>query len=277
METAGSRGSRGTAKGATALRELRMTSIRTIDRAVDVLNAFHHQAPERSMDELCHEVGLPRPTVYRILYTLERRGLILYNPETQKYRLGYQFLYYGDLVAHSLDLRREAEDVLLELHRQTQQTVLMSVARGDTLTYVFRKEAPEGLKVSTFEGPRRPITFGAFGCVTMAYMDTDNLEKLLAQPLPAFTPRTVTQPDQIRRRLQQIREEKVFVETGEGYVGVTGIAAPVFDARNHFVAAVGVNGPTVHLTGERLSQATAAVRNAALRISGRLGADPRRG
>jgi IclR family KDG regulon transcriptional repressor len=253
------------------MREIQMESIRAVDRAIDVLNAFTHRTPEQSIEEISRTVSLPRATVYRILYTLERRGLVQFDPESSKYRLGFQFLYYGDLVSSSLDLRREAEPALLQLHENTHQTVLMSVVENDMLVYIFSKENPEGLKVSTFEGPRRPITFGAFGYVTMAYMDAKRLQDVLKSPIPQYTPETVTDRTMILHRLQHIREEGVWAETNEGIYGVTGIAAPVFDARGQFIAAVGINGPSVHLSGDSLQRAKEAVRETANAISARLG------
>lgn len=254
-----------------SMRNVNMESIRAIDRAVDVLNAFTRRTPELTIDQITAATGLPRATVYRILYTLERRGLIRFDEKSLTYRLGFQFLAYGNLVASSIDLRQEAEGPLLQLYERTRQSVLLAVREGDTLVYIFRKETPEGLKVASLEGLFRPLVFGAFGAVIMAYLPDDELSRLLKQPIPQFTPDTLTDPDQIRRRLAQIRRDRVFAETNEALLGVTGIAAPVFNMEGQFVAAVGVDGPSVQLCGEQLEQAKLAVMETAAAISKKLG------
>ncbi|WDL95719.1 IclR family transcriptional regulator [Alicyclobacillus sp. ALC3] len=253
------------------MRNVQMESIRAVDRAIDVLNAFNRHRPEMTIDEVATNTKLPRATAYRILYTLERRGLIRFDTEKLTYRLGLQFLSYGDLVASSLNLRQEAEDALLRLYDETRQGVLLAVEQGDTLVYIFRKENPEGLKVASLEGRTRPLVFGAFGTVIMAYLDGARLEEVLAQPIPQFTPATVTNPDRIRDRLAQVRKDAIWVETDEAILGVTGIAAPVFDANGRFVGAAGLDGPTVQLSGEQLARAKSLVLAAAEEISTQLG------
>ncbi len=253
------------------MRNVQMESIRAIDRAIDVLNAFSRHLPEMTIDEVAARTKLPRATAYRILYTLERRGLIRFDTERLTYRLGFQLLTYGDLVASSLDLRQEAEDALLRLYDETRQGVLLAIEQGDTLVYIFRKENPEGLKVASLEGRTRPLVFGAFGTVIMAYLDDARLEEVLAQPIPQFTPATVTDPVRIRERLVQVRADGIWAETDEAIIGVTGIAAPVFDANGRFVGAAGLDGPTVQLSGDDLVRAKDLVRAAAEQISTRLG------
>ncbi len=253
------------------MRDVRMETIRVIDRAVDILNAFTHHTPALTIDEICKISGLPKTTVYRILFTLERRGLIRFHPGTFKYQLGFKFLEYGDLISSSLDLRKESEEELSALYERTHQTVLLAIKDENTLVYIYSKENPEGLKVTSFEGPRRPLVFGAFGYVFMAFMDTEKLSDLLNQPIPQFTQETVTEKEYVMARLQRIREEEVWIESNEAILGVTGIAAPIFDVNKNAIAAVGINGPSIHLIGEKLEAAKKAVVEASKRISQKIG------
>lgn len=256
------------------MRNVQMESIRAIDRAVDVLNAFDEHHPALTIDQVSRSTHLPRATVYRILYTLERRGLVRFDEQTLTYRLGFQLMAYGNLLSSSLELREEALEPMLALYERTRQSVLLAVPQGRTLVYIFRKETPQGLKVASPEGPTRPLVFGAFGTVIMAYMDEAEVQSILRDPVPQFTPSTVTDRQIIVQRLLQVRAEQVFSETDEGILGVTGIAAPVFDVEGKFVAAAGVDGPTVQLSGGQLVQAKQAVIETAQQISAKLGYPP---
>ncbi|QQE79797.1 IclR family transcriptional regulator [Alicyclobacillus sp. SO9] len=254
------------------MREIQMQSIRAIDRAVDVLESFTYQNPQQTINEISKNTSIAKATVYRILYTLERRGLVRFDKETNTYQLGFKFLGYGDLVTSTLDLRQEAVDWLNDLYIQTGHSVIMAVLEHDAMVYIYRKETPEGLKVASFQGPRRPPVFGAFGYVIMAHMETETLNTLLSEPIPQFTPNTVTDIRTVKHRLKRIHEEQVYVETDEAILGVTGIASPVFNSRNEFVAAVGIDGPSVYLQGENLQMAKQAVLATAQNISRKMGA-----
>jgi DNA-binding IclR family transcriptional regulator len=252
------------------VREVRMESIRVIDRAIDILNTFTHHAPALTIDEICKASGLPKTTAYRILYTLERRGLMRFNASSLKYQLGFKFLEYGDLIASSLNLREESEEELQTLYESTHQTVLLAIQDENTLVYIFSKENREGLKVSSFEGPRRPLVFGAFGYVLMAFMDKDRLNQFLNDPIPQFTEETVTNRNLVMARLERIRQEKIWIESNEAILGVTGIAAPIFDVNKNVIAVVGINGPSIQLVGEQLESAKSAVMDAAAKISAKI-------
>lgn len=253
------------------MREIQMDAIRSVERAVSVMDAFSHRSPTLTIDEICRSTQLPKATVYRILYTLERQGLIRFDPISLKYRLGFKFLHYADIVSESFNLKLEAEEELLKLYDITRQTVLLAVREGGGIVYIYRQENPEGLKVSSFGDPHRPLFFGAFGQVVLAYMEEAERTQLLVEPLPEYTEQTLSNKTALLERLDSIRQNQLCVETNEAIPGVTGIAAPIFDVNGMCVAAVGINGPTIQLSDAALVQAQFAVKNACERISAKLG------
>src|SRR5579875_3042734 len=118
-----------------------MSSIRAVDRAIDVLNVFNHHDAALTIDEITSRVDIPKATVYRILYTLERRRLVSFDSQTLKYRLGFKLMEYADVVSSTLDIRKVAEPFLEELYQRTHQTVFMSIVEDDHLIYVYRQES----------------------------------------------------------------------------------------------------------------------------------------
>ncbi len=253
------------------MRDVQMDSIRAIDRAIDVLNVFTNHSHALSIDDICKAARLPKATVYRILYTLERRNLIRFDADVLQYRLGFKLMEYGELVSSSIDIRNDSEKILNDLYEQTHQTVLLGIREGNTLVYIYRRENSQGLKVSLFEGLHRPLVYGAMGYVTMAFMEASQLKPILNDPIPKFTPNTVVDKNIVLSRLTQIRKELVWVEYGEAIYGVTAVAAPVFDGNRIFMAVVGIHGPSINLTGDELAKAKQGVLHAARMISGKIG------
>lgn len=248
-----------------------MNSIRALDRAIDILDSFSLSTPSLSSDEIARATKLPKATAYRLLYTMERRGLIHYDKETLRYRLGLRLLKYGGLITETLDLHNESEDILLDLFSETKQTVLMAALEHTDMVYVFRKEAPEGLKVSSFIGQRLHPTIGVMGHILLAYTPEHDLERFLKEPIPKLTPKSVTDPSELRTKVHRIREQGYLVDVEETTLGVTGVAAPVFGIEGKFVCSIGIIGPTVHMHDETLNDAIAKVLNAATKISQRMG------
>jgi len=253
------------------MRNVNMNSIRVLDRAIDIFEAFSLTKTNLTIDELVDATKLPKATAYRLLYTLERRGLIHYDPVSLKYRLGLRLLQYSGLVTAALDVRNEAEDILIDLHASTKQTVLMAVLEGDEMVYVFRRENPDGLKYSSFVGQRRRPPFGVVGQVILAYMPEKDAERVLSTPLPQLTSHTMTDKSQILARLKQVKFTGAAIDVEETTVGVSGVGAPVFDSHGKMLAAVGVIGPSVQLQGDILDSAKQMLLEATTQISTRMG------
>lgn len=66
-------------------------------------------------------------------------------------------------------------------------------------------------------------------------------------PLPPLTPKTpftLTDPEALEAELRRVRESGLAVEMEEYTLGVSGIAAPLFDPKGRLVGAIGVKVPT---------------------------------
>jgi DNA-binding IclR family transcriptional regulator len=252
------------------MHKVNITPVRSIERAIDILQTFASEF-ELTLDEITGKTNLPRSTVYRILCTLEGKQIVQFDMKKQVYKPGLKMIELGLLLSSSLDVYQEAEDVLVDLHNRTRQTVLMAVKDGDEILYVFKKETRQGLKVSSVLGQRRPYIYGVLGPVLLAFEDDEKIERILQQPIPKRTPYTVTDINVIRERLRQIRSDYLFVEANETTKGVIGIGAPVFNAQNEAIAAIGVVGPTVQITDDRLQQIMLLLFQSAKAISKKMG------
>ncbi len=248
-----------------------MESIRSVDRAIDILNSFTLDQPALTIEQIMRQTKLARATVYRLLYTMERRGLIRYDPEKLQYRLGFQFFQYSDIVSSTLNVVQEAEEILVDLHLKTRQTVLMTLIEDTQMLYVFKREIPTGLKYSSSVGERRPLLYGALGKTALAFQPEEVVEKLLSLPIPAYTPYTVTDPAAIKEELAQIRSTLIYTEIDQTNLGVTAIASPIFQSDGKVLAVIGMICPSVQITDRQLEEAKAMLLKSAKLISSRMG------
>lgn len=253
------------------MREVNINSIRAIDRAIEILQAFSIEKPLLSLEEIAEITKIPRSTVYRILYTLEIKRLIQLDNKTMKYKLGLRMFEFSSLLSSSLDVYHEAEEPLTELFHNTNQTVLMAVKDEDQIVYVYKKETSNGLKFASLTGQRRPYIYGVLGPVLLAFSSDKEIEDILKIPIQKHTEFTITDSAIIQNRLNTIKKEGFFIEKDETNIGVTGIGVPVFGADNEVIAAIGVVSPSIHLQKESIELAKEEVLKAAKRISIKMG------
>ena len=84
-------------------------TVRAVERAVDVLMCFTRDRPALSVTELERTLALSRPTLYRLLHTLEGKGFIRSFGDPQRFRLGHRAIELGEAASARLDVARVAE------------------------------------------------------------------------------------------------------------------------------------------------------------------------
>ncbi|WP_186328637.1 IclR family transcriptional regulator [Bacillus sp. X1(2014)] len=253
------------------MRKLNIEFNHSVDKAIDILDVFTKAKPALTIEEIINLTGLPKATAYRLLYSLERRGIIHYDSNAATYKLGLQLFRYSRILSASLDILTVATPILTDLQRVLGQTVLMSLLEDENMVYVFKKESEAGLKFSSSVHESKPITYGVVGKVFMAYKPAEYHESLSENPIPKWTPHTVVDKESLMKQFEEIRQDRVAVEIDETNIGVTGIGSPIFNAEGEVFAAIGVVGPSIHFAPEEIERAKELTRQAGEKISTNLG------
>jgi DNA-binding IclR family transcriptional regulator len=147
----------------------------------------------------------------------------------------------------------------------------LSVRDGWTAHYVDQVDSPNPVQVRDWTGTRIPLHAVSSGQVFLAQLPAPMLSRYLAEPLEAFTARTLTDAGSLLERLRGVRQEGHAWVREEYAIGISSVAAPVADARGELVAAVHVHGPSYRFPAPGAEASIAeAVRAAAARIGVRL-------
>lgn len=242
----------------------------TITKVSDLLEALARIGRPASLNELATVLPFPKPTLRRLLVQLIGVGMVRQDATDRLYRLGSRLVSLAAAVLEELDVRRAATDVLYDLMKATGESVYLTVLDQTSIVYVDVVESERSVKVLTKVGTRRAAWSTATGKVMLAHLDEDERKVRLTAALHPVTQQTVTDPVALAVQLRQIRQQGIAVSRDEAEVGVTGVAAPVFDAAETCIAAVGVATPTFRFSTaleERIVQET---RHAARLLSVRM-------
>ena len=69
--------------------------IQSVDRALEFLIYLYNEGKETSVTQIANDLGVYKSTVFRTLTTMEARGFVKKNPETEKYWLGNRLFTLG--------------------------------------------------------------------------------------------------------------------------------------------------------------------------------------
>lgn len=214
-----------------------------IEKAIDVLNAFGDNAYTGiGVTELAKRSSLPKSTTFRILATLEAKGVV--ERVGKMYRLGKMLKEIGineESELHSL-LRDVLTPFLADLYSRTKQTVHLAVLDGTDVVYLNKLYGHLHVRSPSRIGGRVPAYCSAVGKVLLAH-NSEAISQVLAHPLRAWTPNTITTPEALQAELARVRTENLAYDRAEILRGLNCIAAPILDRNRNPIAALSVSGP----------------------------------
>ncbi len=247
--------------------------IRSVQRALNILEALKNKIPEKSIKELSHELALSPSTIYRLLTTLKNRGYIEKNTETSKYRLGLKVFEVGSAVLKRMSLREEAKPVLMDLAKKTGDSAHLIVQYEDEALCLERINGDNYLKaLFLVVGGRMPMHIGASPRVLLAYLPEPEIDKIITtKKLTPWTKKSITRSDILKQNLRQIKEQGYALSFEDATEGVAAIGAPVRNHTEKVIAAISVGGPCIHFKSPHLNELIELVKRAAKKLSKNLG------
>jgi IclR family acetate operon transcriptional repressor len=240
-------------------------NVRAVGRALEILLAFTPQDFELSAGELLKRVDLSRPTLYRLLYTLQEHGFLISVGEPQRFRLGPAVAKLAHVWSSSLDLASVADPILRRLWTETGETVAMFVPQGNLRLCVAEMPSPQPLNFKRGVGYTERIVRGASGRAILAYLDVS------PQDLRNYVQGTTVDVKTLEAELAQTRKRGYATSHSELIPGAVAMAVPFFD-RNALVAgSIGVFGPEVRMDKARMGQVARLLLQESVNLSAALG------
>lgn len=226
-------------------------AIQVIDRAMRLLDALAAQPDPVTLKELSATTGLHASTAHRILNDLVV-GRYVERVDNGLYQLGMRLLELGSLVKGRLNVREAAQSAMRTLHRQTGQTVNLSVQQGDEIVYIDRAWSERsGMQVVRAIGGRAPLHLTSTGKLFLSTTDPKQVRAYAQRTgLAGHTRNSLTDIDRLERELAEVRRHGYARDNEELEVGVRCIAAGIQDDTGKLVAGLSISAPAERMRDE---------------------------
>ncbi|MFL1674405.1 IclR family transcriptional regulator [Paenibacillus dendritiformis] len=221
----------------------------SVQKCCTLLKLFLHGGKEWGVTELSRELKWSKGAVHKMLSTLESEGFIKQNPRTKQYSLGYTLLELGNKVKNDDDVVGFARPYLQQLADATKESVCLCIRDHMDAIYVDKLDSPLPIRFIIDAYRRFPLYATSASRVILAYGPETLQEAVLSESMTAFTSHSITEPEQLRLRLEQIRSRGYEISSNMRNIGVTGIAAPIFQSDGSVLASISLIGPS-----ERMEQ-----------------------
>lgn len=227
----------------------KLPKVRSIMRAVDILNSFTDGHHYLTLSQVAKKTGLDPNTTRRILHTLVDADFIKYDSETSKYSVGTAIYLLYPSVDYASNFREIAAPILSKLSAKLQLTsFIWTYLKGQALC-VDRVRGGESLYELPWTriGTRVPLNSGAGPRLVMAHLPENLRRDALAKCTGRTTPLSRTDPDDLDRDSELIRKQGWELAVNDYFSGITGLGVPIFSAAGEFAGSLSVAAPTHRL------------------------------
>lgn len=244
-----------------------MATLNTVEKIGRVLDLFTRERPEWGVSEVASELGVPRSSVHAMMASLVDIGLLRWRLGG-RYRIGWRILELADVHRSSTDIRAVAQPVLERLVLEHGETCHLAAAEQRHVMYLDRYLGTHNITVQGAPiGSRLEPYCTGVGKALMAYLDVNEVADYLATvKWKRYTAATITDADELKRELAQIREAGLAFDLGEAVEDVRCVAAPVRDELGEVVVAISMSAPVPRFDKHREKYAR-AIKQAATEIS----------
>lgn len=219
---------------------------RTIERALDVLEAFPDSNSKLSLTEVSELTKLAESSVFRMLLTLESRGYLRQSGDGT-YHLSPKVLR-GKIYEKAERLRDLVHPKLEELSRQFNETVGMAYFFDPHIQVVDCIHSLHDIHVRNKVGRVLAPHASSLGKAITAFQDANVIDKLLEiYGLYPKTKNTVVDRQLIYADFSQIRNNGYAFDREETSEGIICTGAPIFSRPGMVDASISISVPLIRM------------------------------
>lgn len=196
----------------------------TLDKATETLRTLATYSSPASLADLAGQIGMPKPTLYRVLKDLTARGMVQQDDDGA-YALGYRTFDLARQSLRSFGVTDEVRGIIVDLAQSVDLSVHLSGFRGGQLVYLDSIEVESLFLTRSMIGTLRPLYASATGRCVLANLDEASARQILEDSeRTQLTPRTVTNVDEIMAGFPAIRATGFAINDEEDELASVSVA-----------------------------------------------------
>ncbi|MEM7335339.1 MAG: IclR family transcriptional regulator [Chloroflexota bacterium] len=247
-----------------------MKSVQSVERAFTILQTISENPDGIGAAEIAKAINLPRPTVIRLLNTMQNVQAVERLPDEATYRIGESIRAISATQSSTQQLINIARPFLLQLAQQTKESVYLSVPEGLFVHYIDQINSQYHIQPSNWVGRNVPLHLVSDGKIYLSTWTTAKLNSYLNGPFvttPAY--KKLTQ-NELLEKIEAIHQTGFAHSRNEFEEGLVAYSAPIKNQDGKIIAAVTIDGPAYRFPKEKTKIFAKLVMNTSEAISSKL-------
>lgn len=241
----------------------------SITRVLEIVEAVaaaeHPPAPQ----DLIQQLNIPKPSLHRLLQLLETEQF-LQTDLNGSIVPGIRALRLSVNLWQNKHYKADREAVLKSLALKIGETCGITVPNGNAMSYTDRVPTNQPLQIYLPVGTQVPLHCTGGGKLYMSRLKTEKRKRLLRHlQLTRMTQNTITDAGALLAELKTIEKKGYSLDNEEFISGMTGLAVPICDKNDQFLAGLFIHAPLIRKSLDDLLEFLPDMHEAAAEI-GRL-------
>jgi DNA-binding IclR family transcriptional regulator len=243
--------------------------IAAVERTFDVVAAIMRAGPS-TLAGIAAEAGCNRATTFRILHTLQSRGLVTQDGPRGLWRLGTAWLTVARTARRQHAMERAAAPFMIALAEACREAIYLAVRDGQESEVVAVHTSDKQMRIYAKPGDRGPLHAGP-GRLMLAYAPAPIQSAVLMSRLPRLTPTVRIDAPWIAADLQRIRTRGWLITHDEIEEGAVTVSTPVRDNAGDVIAALTIASPNIRMRPPRPHTLLTTLIDAAMALGAAIG------
>lgn len=224
------------------------TTLRTTARSIEILQ-YLEDADGARVSELAEWMDAPKSTVHGHLATLEAENFLFKQGDV--YHLGPELLRLGNQVRTREEGFALAREFTERLFRELELRSIFTAEMGGKAVFIHTASGNKMGWTHERLGNRLYMHNTAVGKAILAELPRYRVEAIIDEwGLPAETPNTITDRDELYRELDRVREQGYAVNHAENFRELHAIGVAATKQSGDVIGAFSATGPEHSLTGD---------------------------
>jgi IclR family transcriptional regulator, pca regulon regulatory protein len=225
--------------------------LEVLARGLRILGTFNAIRNPVSAAELSIAVDLPRATVRRVLYTLEKLGFV--ETDGKWFRLAPTVLMLASAYLKSNSIPAILQPVVSRISEKTGESCSAAVLDRDEVVFVARASPVRVLSVDLEIGYRLPAYCTSVGRVMLGNLDEAGLNRMLKQiEIKKLTEHTITDVKVLKATIITDNKQGYSIVDQEAEIGLRSIAVPVKQSDGRIACAIHIGAQAERVSVGRM-------------------------
>ncbi len=234
--------------------------VKSLFKAVKLLDHFTPDTPERSLKELAELSGMLKSSVYNIMQTLSLCGVIEKGSSAGRYRLGIKLLEFTNVLMSNNEARKIVRPFIEALAEECNETVYYGILAGTEVVYIDSANPPKGMQFArSVVGIKAELYCTGIGKAMLAFLGDELAQTVITNGLKSYTPYTITNPPALLRDLEETRVRGYAIDNMEHEYGIRCVGVPLRNRFGRIVGAISLSGPSLRIMDDKLTAFAASL------------------